>query len=189
MSKATEPVTIACNGKSVTFDAQMNNAEDYVSTVPAFPTEKGFKISDTVIVEPPTLEMTLYLSNRPLTWKDRNGIGNVEANTALLENLYFERDACVVSTSDKVYKNMAITALKIQKTELSGGDKTVSVIFKQIAITQQQTVSIDNSYGKAGVTMATTGMAKTIEGSTGTKEVAESTNALYNAAVAAGFVA
>ena len=67
MAKAKQPVTLSANGKSVTFDALLKQTDGYDSTVPSYPVETGFNVSDTIIIDSPTLSMTLYLAKTPVT--------------------------------------------------------------------------------------------------------------------------
>lgn len=188
MGRAWQPVTITCNGKTVTFDALLSEDSNYKNSVPAYPTEAGFKVSDSIIVDTPEINMTLMFANYPLTWKDLNGTRNVEANLAMLENIYFEKDVCVVSTTDRLYKNMAIESWRSSKAPDLNYDRQIDIKFKQIVITEQQTIGIDGSYGKAGRTMEQSGNASTSGGTVEVSGTAVSTNAIYQYAVNAGFV-
>lgn len=168
MPKARRPVTISSGGRSAVFDALMKSTDGYSSTVPSYPTEPGFQVSDSIIIESPTLSMTLYLAKNPITWKNSNGINRVEHHVAMLENLYFAKSVCTVSTTEKTYTNMAIESMSITKSEELGYDKQVEISFKKIIVTSSQLVSIPDSYGKSGATGASNGAASTTQGNSGT---------------------
>lgn len=167
MAKAKQPVTLMSNGKRVTFDALLKQTDGYSSAVPSYPVETGFEVSDSIIIESPTLAMTLYLANTPVTWKGRNGANQVEHHCAMLESLYFQKAVCQISTTEKSYGDMAIESMNIIKSEETGYDKQVEISFRQIIVTSTKTVSIPSSYGKSGATGASNGAASTSQGSTG----------------------
>lgn len=148
--KARYPVTISSGGASATFDALLKTTESYSSTVPAYPTELGFDVSDTIIMDSPVLSMTLLLAKTPVTWRHRNGSNRVEHHAAMLRNLYFQKAPCTIMTSDRCYSSMAIESLSIAKSEDLGYDKQVDITFKKIIVTASQTVTIPSYYGKSG---------------------------------------
>lgn len=165
MAKARQPVTISSGGKSVTFDALLKQTDSYESTVPSYPVETGFNVGDTIIIDSPSLSMTLYLAQTPVTWSSRNGRNKVEQNVAMLENLYFQKALCSISTTEKGYSNMAIESLSIAKSEELGYDKQVEISFRKIIVTSTKTTTIPDSYGKSGESMASSGAASTSQGS------------------------
>lgn len=167
MPKAKQPVTISSGGRYAVFDALMKSSDGYSSTVPAYPTEEGFEVNDTIIIESPTLSMTLYLAKLPVTWKGSNGINRVEHHAAMLENLYFGKEVCVISTTEKTYSNMVIESMSIAKSEELGYDKQVDISFRKIIVTSSRLTSIPDSYGKSGATGASNGAASTTQGTSG----------------------
>lgn len=197
MAKARQPVTISSGGKSVTFDALLKQTDSYESTVPSYPVETGFNVGDTIIIDSPSLSMTLYLAQTPVTWSSRNGRNKVEQNVAMLENLYFQKALCSISTTEKGYSNMAIESLSIAKSEELGYDKQVEISFRKIIVTSTKTTTIPDSYGKSGESMASSGAASTSLGSasgSGSSSGSDSSSSgngsksslLYAAAAAAG---
>ena len=147
-NRALQPVSI--NG--IEFDALISSTEAYEASVPEYPVETGFTVSDTVILNAETLEMTLFLSNRPVTWARRfgasaNRVGQV---TRQLRELYFQKSLVTVSTGSGSYTNMAITSK-----------------FKKVRVTASRTAVIPDSYGKSGATAAPAGTANTSAASTG----------------------
>lgn len=168
MAKAKQPVTLSSGGKSVTFDALLTQTDGYESTVPAYPIETGFEVADTIIIGSPTLQMSLYLAKTPVTWKNQNGIDQVEQNVTMLENLYFQKELCEIATTEKSYSDMAIESMSIVKSEDLGYDKQVDLTFKKVIVTSTKTTSIPDSYGKSGSTMSSSGAASTTTAGTGT---------------------
>lgn len=176
MSKALRPVSITANGRTATFDALMKSSDDYESTVPSFPIEAGYEVSDSIIIKSPALSMTLYLAKTPLTWARANGMNRVEQNVAMIENLYFQKATCVVDTTDKSYTDMAIEKMTIAKSEELGYDRQIDITFKKIIITSTKTTSIPDSYGKSGATAESAGAASTTQNTVSGSNASESSN-------------
>ena len=76
MAKAKQPVSI----DGIEFDALLDQSREYEADVPEYPTEKGFSVSDTIVLKAETISMTLYVTDTPVTWKNRfgSGAGRVE---------------------------------------------------------------------------------------------------------------
>lgn len=165
MARAKQPVSI--NG--VEFDALIDSEEGYEADAPEYPTEKGFSVSDTIVLKPDTLTMTLYVTDTPVTWRNRlgSGPGKTEAVVKRLKDLFFAKQPVEVVTSDEVYSNMAITSLSIKKSSDVGYAREIPISFKKIVVTETATVTIPDSYGKSGATGASSGTANTKSGSTG----------------------
>jgi len=159
MSRATEPVNI--NG--ITFDALIDEIPRLSADIPAYPTEEGFEVSDTIIFKPKELSMTLFLTNTPVTWRSQNGSGPFRVNDVSneLEEMYFSHPQKLVTirTSDKTYKNMGILNLEIPKKKETGSSREVFISFREVRTTEQSTTTIPASYGKSGATGANAGTA------------------------------
>ena len=157
MARAKQPVSVG----GISFDALIESEEGYEAEVPEYPTENGFSISDTIVLKPDTLSMTLFVTDTPVTWKDRlgAGIGKTEAVVKQLKELYFKKQPVEVITSDTVYANMAITSLSIKKSVEVGYAREIPISFKKIVVTESKTVTIPASYGKSGKTKASAGTA------------------------------
>ena len=108
MPRPTEPVTI----DGIGFDALINADEYWDADVPAYPVETGFEVSDTIILRPIKLSMTLYLTNTPVTWKHIHGVSlnRVQDVINRLRQLYFRKEPITVTTNENDYENMAITS-------------------------------------------------------------------------------
>ena len=67
MARAKQPVSV----DDIEFDALIDSEEGYEADVPEYPTEKGFSVSDTIVLKADTLNMTLYVTDTPVTWRER----------------------------------------------------------------------------------------------------------------------
>lgn len=159
MSRVLQPVNI----DGIEFDALMDSSEAYSATVPTYPVETGFTVSDTIIVNADTLDMTLFLSNTPVTWLPRFGASadRVQAVVDQLKELYFEKKLITITTSDQTYTDMAITSIAINKTKEVGYAREIPIKFQNVRVTETQTTTIPDSYGKSGTTEAAAGTANT----------------------------
>lgn len=165
MARAKQPASVG----GIEFDALIESVEGYEAEVPEYPTEKGFSVSDTIVLKPDSLNMTLFVTDTPVTWKNRlgSGPGKTEAVVKRLKELYFRKQPVEVVTSDSVYSNMAITSLSIRKSAEVGYAREIPISFKKIIVTESKTVSIPASYGKSGKTGASGGTANTSSSSGG----------------------
>jgi len=164
MARAKQPVSVG----GVEFDALIESEESYEADAPEYPTEEGFNVSDNIVLKPEALSMTLFITDTPVTWRNRHGSGpgrTEEVVKSLLE-LYFKKQPVEVITSDKVYSNMAILSLSIKKSTEVGYAREVPISFKKIIVTSSKTVTIPDSYGRSGSTGASAGSANTRSGST-----------------------
>lgn len=165
MARAKQPVSV--NG--IEFDALISQTDTLEATVPEYTVEDGFVVSDAIILNPEKLDMTLYITDTPVTWYSRHGSGQdrVETIVKQLQELYFTAEPTTVVTSAKSYTNMAIESLSIAKSLEIGYAREVSISFKKIRVTSAKTTTIPDSYGKSGTTQASAGTASTSSGSSG----------------------
>ena len=165
MARAKRPVSI--NG--LEFDALMGQDQTLTATVPAYAVEDGSTVSDTIILEPESLSMTLYVTNTPVTWANRFGIdSNRVANVEnRLRELYLKREPVMIITTDNVYNNMAIESIGFSKSTEVGYSREIPITFKKIDVTSARTTTIPASYGKSGATGASAGAANSLAASTG----------------------
>lgn len=161
MSKARQPVSVG----GIEFDALIDETRSYESTVPEYPVEEGFSVSDAIIKSPEALTMTLFITDTPVTWRSRHGSGpgRVEQVCSQLEELYFKSVPVTVVTSDKTYTDMAIESISISKTAEIGYAREIPISFRKIRVTSLQTTTIPASYGKSGETGAAAGTANTTQ--------------------------
>ena len=165
MGKATQPVSI--NG--LEFDALIDESRTLEATVPEYSVESGFSVSDSIILSPEQLSMTLFVTNTPVTWYRRHGASptRVESVVKQLEELYFAKEPVTIVTSDATYTSMAIESLTISKSLETGYARQIPMSFKKIRVTTAKTTTIPDSYGKSGKTAASAGTASTSTGSSG----------------------
>ena len=165
MGKATQPVSI--NG--LEFDALIDESRTLEATVPEYSVESGFSVSDSVILNPEKLSMTLFVTITPVTWYRRHGASPTRVDNVVkqLEELYFAKEPVTIVTSDATYTSMAIESITISKSLEIGYARQIPISFKKIRVTTAKTTTIPDSYGKSGATAASAGTASTSTGSSG----------------------
>ena len=198
MARAKQPVSVA----DIEFDALIDSEEGYEADVPEYPTEKGFSVSDTIVLKADTLNMTLYVTDPPVTWRERTGSGpgKTEGVVRRLKDLYFAKKVLEVTTTDCVYSNMVITSMNIKKSVEVGYAREIPIAFKKIEMTETATAEIPASYGKSGKTAKAAGKASTTAASTagssssggssasGSSSSSSRGSVLYNAASSFGLL-
>ncbi len=198
MARAKQPVSVA----DIEFDALIDSEEGYEADVPEYPTEKGFSVSDTIVLKADTLNMTLYVTDTPVTWRERTGSGpgKTEGVVRRLKDLYFAKKVLEVTTTDCVYSNMVITSMNIKKSVEVGYAREIPISFKKIEVTETATAEIPASYGKSGKTAKAAGKASTTAASTagsgssggssasGSSSSSSRGSVLYNAASSFGLL-
>ena len=154
---AKEPVSIG----GITFDALIDADETWQSDVPSYPVEAGFEVSDTIVIRPVTLTMSLFLTNSPVTWKDLHdeGVYRVQEVIERLEQLYFKKTPVAVKTNERDYGNMAIVSIGLPKKIETGTSKLIPVSLQQVMVTELQTAAIPESYGRGGASGVNAGAA------------------------------
>ena len=102
--KGLKPVSVA----GIEFDALIDETKTMSSTIPTYPVEDGFPISDTIIPDPVKVQMTLYVSSTPITWLYRHGSSRdrVKRICERIEDLWLDRELVKVVTTDTVYRSM-----------------------------------------------------------------------------------
>lgn len=198
MARAKQPVSV----DDIEFDALIDSEEGYEADVPEYPTEKGFSVSDTIVLKADTLNMTLYVTDTPVTWRERTGSGpgKTEDVVRRLKDLYFAKKILEVTTTDCVYSNMVITSMNIKKSVEVGYAREIPITFKKIEVTETATAEIPASYGKSGKTAKAAGKASTTAASTagngssggssasGSSSSSSRGSVLYNAASSFGLL-
>lgn len=198
MARAKQPVSV----DDLEFDALIDSEEGYEADVPEYPTEKGFSVSDTIVLKADTLNMTLYVTDTPVTWRERTGSGpgKTEGVVRRLKDLYFAKKILEVTTTDCVYSNMVITSMNIKKSVEVGYAREIPIALKKIEVTETATAEIPASYGKSGKTAKAAGKASTTASSTagssssggssasGSSSSSSRGSVLYNAASSFGLL-
>ena len=155
MSKVKQPVTI----DGIEFSALIESTETWENEIPKYPTENGFEVSDTIIIKPLTLSMTLYLSNTAVTWSKHNNPNRVQDVIKQLRELYFSKTPVTISTSEQIYKNMAIQSIELSKSLETGTSREIPISFQEIRVTESKTAAIPNYLGRGGATGVNAGTA------------------------------
>lgn len=157
--KVLQPVSVG----GIEFDALIDEQKTYNSTIPSYPVEGGFPVSDTIILEPMSLQMTLYVSNTPVTWLLRHGSSNDRVNKICteIENLWLSKSLVKVVTAEAIYTNMGITSLSIKKSKEIGYAREISIQLQKVTITQRKLVTIPGYALKGGATETNAGTAST----------------------------
>lgn len=120
-----------------------------MATVPEYAVESGFSVSDAIIHGAETLNMVLYVTDTPVTWRSHGGRGRVEQVTKRLEELYYAAEPVTIVTSDATYTSMAIENLTISKSAEVGYAREIPISFRKIRITTARTTTIPASYWRA----------------------------------------
>ena len=165
MGKVKVPVSI--NG--LEFDALISESRSLIATVPEYSVEEGFAVSDCIILGAETLQMTVYVTNTPVTWYERHGSSRTRVRDVekRLEQIYLNGEPVRIITNDAVYENMAIENIAFSKSLEAGYAREIPISFKKIRITKSRTTTIPSYYGKSGGTGTSAGSANTTTGSGG----------------------
>ena len=157
--KKLQPVSIW----GIEFDALIDESKTLSATIPAYPVEGGFPVSDTIILDPISIKMTLYISNTPVTWLYRHGTSTDRVNKIcdLLEQKWLQKQLAKIVTTDAIYKDMGITSIVIKKSKEIGYAREVTLSAQKVLITRRKTVSIPSYALKSGETKANAGTAST----------------------------
>jgi len=164
MAVSKVPVTITGPDETkVSADALIESTESLSAEVPTYSVEDGFSVSDSVIINPMGLSMTLFFSDTPVTHRLRHGskIGKVQEAVAALKKIYFSKGLVTIKTRRGVLRNMAITSIELTNTKGTGTSREIPITFQQVRVTEAKLVGIPASYGKGGATGATAGTTST----------------------------
>ena len=167
MAKATVPVTI----DGIAFDALMSEDQTLEATVPEYPVEDGYVVSDAILLGQERVSMVLLLSPSPITWIGHGtGSGHINSAIASLRDKYYAKQPVTITTTDGSFTDMAIESITISKSPDTGYGREVPISFRKIRTTQITVTYIPASYGKSGDTGASAGAAGTSEGDTSSPE-------------------
>lgn len=179
-----QPVSV----DGIEFDAMINKSFGLEASSPDYVVESGFTIGDSIILKAETLDLTLFVSDRPVTFRSRfgNGSGRVEQVVNALQSLYYAKKLISVTTPDAQYDNMAIQSLTISRTNEYGYAREIPISLKHIRTTATQTTTIPEEYGKSGASNTAAGTASTSAGSTGTSGSANGSGGSGNSGGSSG---
>lgn len=157
MRKNLVPVTIA----GISFDALVDETKTLTSTIPVYPVESGFPVSDTIINDPISIQLTLYVSNTPVTWLYRHGSSGdrVKRICQEIENLWLSKQLVKIVTTDSIYTDMGLSSISIRKTREIGYAREIVVSAQKIRITSIRTADIPAYILQSGATYANAGTA------------------------------
>lgn len=160
-----KPVSVA----GIEADALISEEISYSADIPEYPVEKGYNVSDTIILKPVALNLTLFVSDTPATWSGRIGHKPYAGRTQIIckkfEDLYFERKLVKVVTSDKIYTDMGITSMNITHSKELGYARQISMSLKKVYVTQKRVVDIPKYILQSGATATNAGKASTSKSS------------------------
>jgi len=153
MATVRQPVSI----DGITFDALLDESQPFEADVPVYPVEKGYEVSDSIILKARTLSMTLYLTNTPVTWSALHGISQTRVRdvTRLLKEKYFAKKPVTVMTGEETFRNMAIVSFELTKSLETGTSREIPITFQEIRVTESTTTTIPDGYGMTGVNAGT----------------------------------
>lgn len=180
----------------------------YSADIPEYPVENGYNVSDTVILKPIQLSITLYISDSPATWRNRKGhspsAGRTKKICEKFEKLYFQRKLVKVVTTDKIYTNMGITSMSISHSSEIGYARQIQFSLKKVYVTKRKTVHIPKYILQSGESKKSAGKATTSSsssnsssssssrsggsGSSGKSSSGKKGSILYNIGKKAGFL-
>ena len=172
MARPKVPVSI--NG--LEFDALMSESRSLSASVPEYSVEEGYVVSDSIILGTETLQMTLFVTNTPVTWYERHGSSRTRVKDVekRLEQIFLNSEPVRVITNDAVYTSMAIESISFSKSLEQGYAREIPISFKKIRITKSRTTTIPSYYGKSGGTGTSAGSANTTTGSSGSGKGSDS---------------
>lgn len=159
MARKKKPVSVW----GIEFDALIDESKTMTSTIPEYPVESGFPVSDTIINGPIQISLNLYLSNTPVTWLFRHGTSNdrVTRISKMIEQKWFDKKLTKIVTTDTTYTNMGITSISIKKSADIGYAREIAITAKKVRKTKRKTVTVPTYVLKAGESMAYAGKAST----------------------------
>lgn len=154
-----KPVSVA----GIEFDALIEETKTMESTIPVYPVEDGFPVSDTIVLDPIKVAMTLYVSNTPVTWLYRHGTSasRVQYICEQIENLWLSRSLVKIVTTDAIYTNMGLTSISIKKSREIGYAREISLTAQKVRVTSRKTTDIPDYILKSGESGASAGTAST----------------------------
>ena len=150
-----------CSVWGIEFDAMIEEQRNYSASIPSYPIEDGFNISDTIINEPLVLQLTLYVSNTPVTflYRHKNTKNRVTKICEQIEKKWLSKELTKIVTSDAIYKDMGITSISIKKSAEIGYAREISVTARKVYKTSRKVSKIPKHILKAGKSMAKAGKA------------------------------
>ena len=128
---------------SVFFDATLSETHETSSTTTNFPVEDGSFISDFVITNPETLNISGLITDTPLNFL----LGfnrSVSAYNELLR-LQKNKELLTVVTGIKIYENMILTSISVPRDSQSGKSLTFNINLQKIIIDNSTLINVDEN--------------------------------------------
>lgn len=167
MARKLKPVSIA----GIEGDALISEDISYSADIPEYPVENGYNVSDTIILKPLELSITLYISDSPATWRNRKGhkpsAGRTKKICNKFEKIFFKKKLVKVVTTDKIYTNMGITSMTISHGSDIGYARQIQFSLKKVYKTSRKTVYIPKYILQSGETKKNAGKANVSSVSSG----------------------
>lgn len=158
MARAKFPVSVA----GIEVDALIDESRQLDAEIPQYTTEEGFQVSDAIIIDAETISMTLFVTDTPITWRDRHGGAHMGDVCSRLEAIYFNKEPITITTTDGNYTDMGIQSITFSKTFEVGYSREIPITFKKIRKTKTRTVEVSGvDYPGGGMTGQTAGVAST----------------------------
>ena len=147
----------------IEFDAMIEETKSMASTIPSYPVEDGFPVSDTIINDPVTISMTLYLTNTPVTWLHRHGASanRVKSICSRIEEKWLNKELTKIVTPSAIYTNMGIKSISIRHTAELGYAREIALEAQKVYVTEKSTVTIPSDILQGGATGGSGGTAST----------------------------
>lgn len=145
----------------IEFDALISHTENLEAEIPEYPVEEGYSVQDTIILKPKSLELTVHVSNTPVTFMEHASPGRVQQVANQLMQLYLEHKLVTVTSSKGIFRNMGIESISLPYSVDTRSSLTIPITLKEVRTTGSKIVSIPDSYGKGGESGANAGTANT----------------------------
>lgn len=132
----------------ITLDATISEDHEFNSRVTNFPVEFGGDISDHIIKEPETLQITGVVSDTPLAILASFN-RSIDAFNRLIQ-IYENRERITVITGIRVYTDMVMTSLQVPRSVQTGQSLTFVIELQKIFLDQsvRYLENIDNPFNK-----------------------------------------
>ena len=171
----------------IEFDALIEEDKTLTATIPTYPVEDGFAVSDTIINEPITLNLTLYVSNTPVTWLYRHGNSKSRVRSICdeIEEKWQAKELTKIVTSNAIYTNMGITSISIKHTKETGYAREIAITAQKVRYTERRTADIPAGILQSGASAASGGNAST-SGSSANSSTVEASSSTGGSSTSGG---
>lgn len=174
MSRYRRSNKVPVSLEGIEFDAMLSESKAYKSTIPQYPVETGFDVSDTIILDPEEKTFALYLSTSPVTYRHRHGSSKARVQQICdeLEQLWYSKKLIKVVTPSEILTSMGIVQMEIKRTTETGYCREVDITLRKVRVTSKQTASVPSDIAQSGATASNAGTATTSKQSAKSSESA-----------------